>query len=327
MSLQSLQKKRLLIVSGKGGVGKSTVCAAMALIMARRGKRVLTIEIDSKERISQLFGAPEVGHEGRQVYENIWAMNMQPITVMDEFVAAHVPVRALVDQVVESPIYQYFVAAAPGLKELVTIGKVMILEGERVSKRSKKPQWDFIIVDAPATGHGIALLTVPYTVADTLKVGPVHKQARKIVDLLTDRRRTRFMLVTLAEEMPTNEAIEMYHTIQDDLGIPMENVVINGVYPKLLQPKQRKLLADISARLEQTQANTTQVRLLRAMVDCAETAAERRALNESYMAKLRKAIPHPAVEVPFVFTSSLDFDLVETVAAELEQRLEAADPS
>lgn len=326
MSLTALLRKRLLIVSGKGGVGKSTVCAAMALIAARQGQRVLTIEIDSKERISQLFGVAEVGHEGRQVYENIWAMNLRPSQVMDDFVATQVPLRRVLNQVLQSQIYRYFVAAAPGLKELVTLGKIMVLEEATQSKRSQTPEWDFIIIDAPATGHGISFLRVPYLVCDTLKMGPVYKQARKIVNLLTDKRRTAFLLVTLAEEMPVNEAIEMYHTIQDELGIPLAHLIINGVYPQVLDRKECAVLARLRERLMQREGDAPQdAALVQAMADCLDAAVRRRALNDKYIAKLGRETHHDALEVPFVFASSLDFDLVETVAEALETRLAAND--
>lgn len=324
MNLAGLLRKRLLIVSGKGGVGKSTVVAATALIAARRGHRVLAIELDSKERISQLFGAPEVGHEGRQVYENVWVMNLDPARVMDEFVEAQVPLKALARQVLDNPIYQYFVAAAPGLKELVTLGKLMRLEEERVSKRSRKPKWDLIVVDAPATGHGISFLRVPYLVCKTVKVGPVYKQARKIISLLTDKRRTRFLLVTLAEDMPANEAIEMYHTIEGELGIPLAGLLINGVYPKVLSAAEWKRLADIASLLDKEESRADTV-LLRSMLNCMDKAARRRALNDKYIAILTREIEHAAVELPFVFSSSLDFDLVDTVASALEERLEAVE--
>lgn len=325
MKLNALLQKRLLIVSGKGGVGKSTVVAAMALMAARRGQRVLTIELDTKERISQLFGAPEVGHEGRQVYENIWAMNLQPERVMDEFVLSQVPLRALARQVLDSQLYQYFIAAAPGLKELICLGKIMMLEAERQSRRSKKPEWDLIILDAPATGHGISFLRVPYRVADTLKVGPIYKQAKKIVDLLQNKRRTRFLLVTLAEEMPSNEAVEMYHTIEGDLGIPLAALIINGVYPKVLTPRGREDLAALAHRLDSGAASGPEGALVRTMINCMETAGRRRALNEKYIKKLTRTINHAAVEVPFVFSASLDFDLVDTVSTALEERLEAVE--
>ena len=323
MSLAALLRKRLLIVSGKGGVGKSTVCAAMALIAARHGQRVLTVEIDSKERISQLFGVPEVGHEGRQVYENIWAVNLRPAQVMDDFVATQVPLRRVLDQVLQSPMYKYFVAAAPGLKELVTLGKIMVQEEARRSRRSKKPEWDLIIIDAPATGHGIAFLRVPYLVCDTLKMGPVHKQAKKIIGLLTDKRRTAFLLVTLAEEMPVNEAIEMYHTLEDELDISLAQLIINGVYPQVLSARERTVFERLDTRLAAADPALADGAFVRAMVDCLDTAARRRTLNDKYIAKLSREIPHPAIEVPFVFASSLDFDLVETVAASLEERLAA----
>ncbi len=325
MNVTGLLNKRLLIVSGKGGVGKSTVVAATALMAARRGKRVLAVELDSKERISQLFGAPEVGHDGRQVFENVWAVNLHPERVMDEFIQSQVPLRALARQVVESPIYRYFVAAAPGLKELVTLGRIRMLEEERRTRRSAKPKWDLIIVDAPATGHGISFLRVPYLVKKTLKMGPIFKQAEKIIALLKDKRRTRFLLVTLAEDMPANEAIEMYHAIEGELGIPLASLIINGVYPKVLSAAQQATLAELSARLDTAELPPRDAALVQAMIACMDAAVRRRALNEKYITKLTREIRHVAVEVPFVFSSSLDFDLVDTVSTSLEERLDAVD--
>jgi len=143
--------RRLLIISGKGGVGKSTLCSAFALSASRMGKRVLVIEMDEKERISRLFGTPEVGYEGAFVHPNIFVRNLLPMRVMDEFLETRVTVKTIARQILGSSIYKYFVAAAPGLKEFVTLGKIMLLEDEKEGRG--KPKYDFIVIDAPATGH------------------------------------------------------------------------------------------------------------------------------------------------------------------------------
>ena len=157
MATLEIFEKRLLIISGKGGVGKSTLCAAFALAAARLGKRVLVVEMDEKERIPRLFGTPEVGYEGAYVHPNIYARNLLPTYAMDEFVQMRVSMKTLARQILQSPIYKYFVAAAPGLKEFVTLGKIMLLEEEKNSDGEPKYDLDASCLEGTAGPDGAAM--------------------------------------------------------------------------------------------------------------------------------------------------------------------------
>ncbi len=315
--------KRLLFVSGKGGVGKSTICAALGLVASRMGKRPLIIEMDEKERISRLFGSPEVGYEGAVVYRNIFVRNFLPMNVMDEFVEVQVGVRRIARQIIGSPIYRYFVAAAPGLKEFVTLGKIMLLEEER--ERGSAPKYDIIIVDAPATAHGVAFLRVPFAAANTVKTGFVRRQADRIIELITDPDRTALNVVTLPEEMPVNETVEMCQSVDELLGVPIGYIIINSVFPQVLK-KRDAAIFDIMR--ERVRSNGLQ-KLARAerktalaMFDCFEAAMRRRALNEYYISRLKHMLDYEFMNVPFVFSKSFDISLIEEVSAHMMEALE-----
>jgi len=240
-------EKRLLLISGKGGVGKSTICASFALAASRLGKKALVVEMDEKERVARLFGYSDVGYDGTTVYPNVSIRNLRPDLVMDEFVQVQVKPRAVAKQILGSQIYKYFAAAAPGLKEFVTLGKVMLLEEE--TDRRGKPAYDLIVVDAPATGHGVAFLRVPFAAADTIKAGWVRKQADRIIDLITDPERTALNIVTLPEEMPVNETVEMCQSVDRLLNIPIGYIIINSVFPEVLKKKNVGLLDTMKKRV------------------------------------------------------------------------------
>ena len=307
--------RRLLIISGKGGVGKSTLCSAFALSASRMGKRVLVIEMDEKERISRLFGTPEVGYEGAFVHPNIFVRNLLPMRVMDEFLETRVTVKAIARQILGSSIYKYFVAAAPGLKEFVTLGKIMLLEDEKEGR--DKPKYDFIVIDAPATGHGVAFLRVPFAAADVMNVGWVRKQANRIIDLITDPARTMLNIVTLPEEMPVNETIEMCQSVQDLLRIQIGYIIVNSVFPQVLKKRDAALYdamkkkAQVDGLKELTVAERKYVRV---MLESFEASVRRRELNEFYISKLKRKLKYDFMQIPFFFTKTFDLDLIEHVS-------------
>jgi len=316
-------ERRLLIISGKGGVGKSTVCAALALAAARAGKQVLLIEMDERERISRLFGVPEVGYEGASVHRNIHLRNLQPMQVMDEFVAQQVSVKRIARQMVESQIYRYFVAAAPGLKEFVTLGKVMMLEAQK--ERNGKAKHDLIILDAPATGHGVAFLRVPFAAAETVKMGWIRKQADKIIDLITDPARTLLNIVTLPEEMPVNETVEMCQSVRELLGIPIGYIIINSVFPRVLGKRETALFNTMKERVEGNglkKLTRTERRIAEIAFDCFETAQRRRELTEFYVSKLKRTLDYDFIQIPFIFSKSFDINLLEQVSTHMTEALE-----
>ncbi|GAB4336883.1 MAG: hypothetical protein Kow0099_10070 [Candidatus Abyssubacteria bacterium] len=315
MDIPEIFEKRLLLISGKGGVGKSTVCAALALSAARLGKRVLLVEMDEKERMARLFGRPSVGYHGAYVYEDIYAMNLLPIWSMDEFVRVQVKPKRLAEQILGSQIYRYFVAAAPGLKEFVTLGKIMLLEEETL--RGGKPKYDLIIVDAPATGHGVAFLRVPFAAADAVKAGWVRKQADRIIDLVTDPARTALNIVTLPEEMPVNETMEMCESVNTLLHIPIGYVIVNSVFPKVLEDDDHDVYSLMKKRARSnglSKLTPKERETANAMFECFESAIRRRELSEFYLSKLKRMLEYDLLEIPFIFTKSFDIELIRQVS-------------
>ncbi len=306
------------MVSGKGGVGKSTICAALAMSASRLGKRVLVVEMDDKERVSRLFGCPEVGYEGAFVHDNIYARNLQPMNAMDEFVGIQIRSKRMARQILGSPIYRYFVAAAPGLKEFVTLGKIMLLEAEE--DRSGRPKYDIIIVDAPASGHGVAFLRVPFAAAETVKVGWVKKQADGIIALMTDPAKTMLNIVTLPEEMPVNETVETCQNVRELLGIPIGYIIINSVFPQVLKGRDMAVWSTMKRRAEANglkKLTKPERKMARVMFDYLEAAMRRRELNEFYISKLKRMLRHEFIQVPFIFTKSFDISLVERVSTHM----------
>ncbi len=192
-------------MTGKGGVGKTTVAVALGLRAAEAGKRTIVCEVSSQENASRIFDHTEVGFHEVEMAENLWSISIDPDESMREYVLLQLKVRAMRDLLFRSRIFSYLAAATPGLKELVTIGKIWELaQLDRKVKSGRK--YDLVIVDAPATGHGIGFLQTPRTFAAIARVGPIHSQAQQLDRLITDHEHTGTAIVALPEEMPVNES-------------------------------------------------------------------------------------------------------------------------
>ncbi len=203
--IPELLDKRLVIVTGKGGVGKTTVAVALGLRAAAEGKRTIVCEVSSQENASRMFDHTEVGFHEVEMEENLWSISIDPDESMREYVLLQLKVRAMRDMLFRSRIFNYLAAATPGLKELVTIGKIWELaQLDRKVKKGRK--YDLVIVDAPATGHGVGFLQTPRTFANIARVGPIHSQAQTLDRFITDHEHTGTAIVALPEEMPVNES-------------------------------------------------------------------------------------------------------------------------
>jgi len=310
----NLFDKRFVINTGKGGVGKSTISAAMALAAARRNRRVLAIELNTKERISRLFGRPEVGSTIKKIHDNVWAVNITPDSAMKEYVLMKLKIELLYRVVFENRFVQQFLRVIPGLKELVLIGKAWHHEQE--VDRSGHPLWDFIVVDAPATGHGLFFLRIPRVITDALSSGPMVEETRKILDLLQDPKRTALNLITLMEEMPVNETIELKKKVDDILGMPMGYLIANGIYPTLFTPREASQIEQL--RNARGRQDDIEGRLLKSAL----FRHERCDLQAGYRSRLKRSLKLPIIEVPYFFEPEMNFEIIRRIASHIEASVE-----
>ena len=310
MTLDELFVRRLLVVAGKGGVGKTTVSCALALAAARRGRNVLLCEVDGVARAPQLLDA-EPGKLGHAVAtpSGVSVMAVEGKAALAEYLGLVIPVKRLLQAVFKSQIYHYFVAAAPGLKELMTIGKIWY-EAERLDERTGARRWDNVIVDAPATGHGLQYLRMPAAARDAFEVGLVHREAMRLVDLLTDPARTAVNLVTTAEEMPVNETVTMYCALREALHMPTGVLFVNRMHaggPAAADVER------LSAAVERNRDDTERP-LLQAVASRAREEVAWAGLNARYRARLAKEVDMPMVDLPFLFSEEFGFAELRTLA-------------
>lgn len=224
-----LAERRLRFVLGKGGAGKSTVAAAMGLAAARRGGRALVVEVSGQERLSRLFRAVGVQGEETELAPGLFGVSIDAEGATEEYLAGQLKIRPLVEILTRSRAFHTFAAAAPGLPELVTVGKIWSM-AIALDPATGRPVWDTVIVDCPATGHGIALLETAGNVADLAANGPIRDQAARIQEVVSHSAATGIVVVALPEELAVAEAVEAA-TILRGHGLPVAATILNGVHP------------------------------------------------------------------------------------------------
>lgn len=308
--------RRLLVVVGKGGVGKTTIACALALAASKLGKRTLLAEVDGVGRAASLLGvAPGGIGEARAVRPSLSVMSVDGSAALEEYLEIIVPVKRVLRAVFESRIYRYFVAAAPGLKELMTIGKIWF-EAERTDSESGERIWDLVILDAPATGHSLQYLGMPKAAHEVFRAGLVGRESQRLIDLLTDRERTAVNLVTTAEEMPVNETLEMYERLRGDLDMPLGAVFVNRVHRTELKPEDADAL-EVCMRT----ADPRDQPLLHEIHARAREELGWAAINQSYLDKLAREVKLPLVEVPFLFAEEFGGAECQIIANVVEEAL------
>src|SRR3954471_1492281 len=242
----NLLDRHLIYVTGKGGVGKTTVSAALGLAAAARGRSTIVVEVAEQHHMSRAFAHAGVGRDREaRLADGLYAITVDPQHALEEWLSRQVGGNAL-KVLTRSSAFQYFVAAAPGAKELITIAKIWELaQGQRWTKTNRT--YDLVIVDAPASGHGLAMLQTPSTFGDIARVGPIQRQAYRVRDMLSDPDRTAYVAVALPEEMPVNETLELEGKLRDQVGAHLDAIVVNGLYPERFSVEEAQRLREVAA--------------------------------------------------------------------------------
>jgi Anion-transporting ATPase len=296
LPLLPLLDRRLVVVTGKGGTGKTTVAAALALAAAARGLRVLVAEVGIGEQVPALLAPrPEpVGYAGREVRPGLVAMRIDPYEALAEYLGLQIGLRGLVRRVLENRAFRQLMDASPGWRELITLGKVWHLEQQRDAR--DRPRFDLLVVDAPATGHGLTFLDVPRVVGSAVRAGPLRKHAGLVEEMIRDARRTVLLPVALAEELPARETAELIGRVRGELGVAVDRVVVNAVAPDPFPPAA----PDLDARLARLPPGldlpgTPAPPVLAA---CAAHLRGRHLLNARWTAEIAAATGLPLVVLP-----------------------------
>jgi len=300
---QFCSTSHVVIVAGKGGVGKTTVTAALAVAAARAGLRVLIVEVEGKSGLHAMFGAPPLGYDEIDLDERIRARFLTPDAALVEYLEGH-GMRRISKRLVASGALDVVSTAVPGMRDILVLGKVKSLEEQEVA--------DLIIVDAPAAGHAITFLLSARGLLDAVSVGPVRKQAADVVDLLSDPARCQVMLVTLPEETPVSEAIDTAFAVEDRAGVALGPIVVNSCFepmPLPSLPTPESIARDANA-IDRFVSPREAVDLARA----AEFRTQRRAIQEQQIARLGEQLPLAQIHLPFLFTPDIRRGDLDTLA-------------
>ena len=347
MKLDDLFRRRLVFTVGKGGVGRTTVTVAIALEAARRGRRVLVVEFEGARGLEHALAAQRAAPSPPPGIDRIEHMVVEGRRALEEYLALVIPVRRLLRTIFSSNVYQYFVAAAPGLRELMTVGKIWyeVHRGEQGGEGARDERGtppDIVLVDGPATGHSLQYLRMPRAAAEAFPVGLVHREAERVWGLLSNAESTAVVVVSTAEEMPANETAEIYAGL-GALGLPRTLLVVNQVHAAPVREVELAALrtalpAEDAAegagdaggrrgrggqkRAPADAAKAAAVRLFAEVLKRAEDEAGWAAINRDNINRLAKTVPLPTVCLPFVFAEEFGAEHVVGLARVLATELD-----
>jgi anion-transporting ArsA/GET3 family ATPase len=319
-------QSRLLIVAGKGGVGKTTVSAALARMAARAGLTTLIVEVEGRSGLGGAFGHPDPltysevvlspggGPDGAA---DVRARTLTPDDALLEYLEDHGMSR-ISRRLVSSGALDVVATAVPGIKDILVLGKAKQLE--RAAAADVPGAADLLVLDAPAAGHAVTFLTSASGLMDAVTVGPIRTQAAEVVDLLSDPERCQVLLVTIAEETPVNEVVDTAFRLEDRVGVRLAPVVVNNLLPPF----------NVSADPAEL-AGAAGVRLTKEEIDAVAKAAafrrRRQQLQEEQVMRLADALPLPQIHLPAVFTTEIGPADVDTLAAAFKHAVAGLAPA
>ncbi|MDA8063150.1 MAG: ArsA family ATPase [Actinomycetota bacterium] len=310
-----LLDRRLIFVTGKGGVGKTTVAASLALLSAERGRRTLVCEVDAKGNLAESFEAGPTGFEPREISARLWAMSMDTEASLRQYLSLQLrlPVVARIGPLAK--MFDYVATAAPGVREIVTVGKLCweVREGH----------YDTVVVDASASGHVVGQLAAPQAINQLVKVGLVRLQTGWMLDILGDPATTGVVVVATPAEMPVSETLGLVERLRDETNVALAAVVVNRVLPELFS-RQEEELFDRLASDELRGALEVELGVdPRPLFEAARFMVATRRSRTEHLERLRRGIDAevPLLYVPYLFLRSHGLRATHQVADALGAEL------
>jgi len=310
-----LLDRKLIFVTGKGGVGKTTVAAALALLGAEHGKRTLVCEIDAKGDLADFFETGPTSFQEREVHPSLWAMSMDTEASLKQYLSLQLKMPFVARIGPLARMFDFVATAAPGVKEIVTVGKLCWEVRER--------HYDLVVVDASPTGHIIGQLSAPQAINQLVQVGLVRQQTGWMLDILGNPEITGLAIVATPEEMPVNETIELSGRISRETNVDLAAIIVNRVLPELFSRGEEEVFERLSAPgavgvLEQSLGGSPEP-----LLEAARLAVTLRRTRAGHLERLRGAVDPsiPMLYVPYLFVRSHGLrstrQVTEALAAEL----------
>ena len=306
---------RLVFVTGKGGVGKTTVAAGLAQLAAEHGKRVLVCEVDAKGDVTALFEAPPTDFTPREIAPGVWSMSMDTEASLREYLKLHlrIPVVGRIGPLAKA--FDFVATAAPGVREILTVGKFCW--------EVRESHYDLVVVDAPASGHIVGQLAAPQAINDLVKVGLIRSQTDWMLDILSDPRRTGLVAVCTPEEMPVSETLELVTRVREETTVRMSAVVVNRVLPELFGQREEEIFEQLRRPETERTLSERAGGAVAPVLEAARLAVTMRRTRSAHLQRLQAGLPEdlPVLLLPYLFARSFGARTTRQVAHALGEEL------
>ncbi len=309
--LEDLLARRLIFVMGKGGVGKTTISIALANAASRLKKKVLLVELGDADSVGSFYDQT-LAETPARLSHGIWGARVDARAELEAYVRAHIPSKFIAGKISRSRLFDYLFEAAPGLKEVMSLGRLWRWEQE--GPRLPNASFDLMIVDAPATGHALSLLRLPDLLIKMIRVGPVANQLRAVQHLLKNHQKTAVVLVTLAEELPVNETVELYQMAEETLDMPAAAIFINCVYPDFFNRQDTRQILSLKTSFQNRPA-APEHRILA----CVVNLIRRQISQQKHIRKIHAKTNCHVHHMPYFFTNDMTLKEIEKLSLEIDR--------